>query len=183
MLFCIKCMENLLYLQQQPSKKPMVITLAKKKQALIIKTADCMPVMLSSGSQIFGLHIGWRSLAKKILTESILHTKTKENINLWVGPHIQQNRFSLDMKSLEELLSPHKLSIKKALSLGIIKPSFEQKKHYLVSLKDILLKEAFECGISNFYSSDIDTYWSCNHYSHRRNPNRKGTNYSFILKI
>ena len=155
----------------------------KKQTPLFIKTADCMPVFFETENEICALHIGWRGLAQKILTHSLTVIKGHKVTSLWVGPHIQQYRFSLDENSVLELFKYHKISISEAQKLGILQTSYEQKFHYWVDLKSLLFREAYGLGIQNFYFSDTDTYRSFKHYSHRRHPYRNGNNLSFIMKI
>ena len=65
----------------------------KKNKALLIRTADCLPVMIESHSQIFAFHCGWRSLVKDIVGKNI---KKSEISFAAYGPHIQKNSFEID---------------------------------------------------------------------------------------
>ncbi|MCJ8276024.1 MAG: polyphenol oxidase family protein [Bdellovibrionales bacterium] len=153
-----------------------------KNQALIIKTADCMPVFLSVGDKIFGLHIGWRGLAQKILTQALEKIDKNKEIKLWIGPHVHQKSYGLDLNSIKNLFSRHSLSLKEADKLGIFRRSFDKNDHFLIDLDSLLLHEAMGLGIKDFTRSDTNTYTSPIHYSHRRYSYRVGTNYSFIIK-
>lgn len=154
----------------------------KANTALIIKTADCMPVFLKNGPRIFGLHIGWRGLMKKILTESSVYWLSQHPVELWLGPHIEQKCFELDTLSTEMLLAPHHINLEVGLKTGIIKTSISQRNHYLVSLKDLLQIEAKSLGIKKFHYNGCDTYTSYQHNSYRRNRHKIARNYSFIIK-
>lgn len=155
---------------------------SKTNQALVIKTADCMPVFATDGETIWGIHIGWRSLALKILSQAFSKHLSPQDLKLFVGPHIHQQAFQLDEASAKKLLSPHGLTIKSALRSEIAKVSTTQRGHFHIDLYKILKLEAKALGINNMHSSLVDTYSSPFHYSHRRNRWRVGTNYSIIIK-
>ncbi len=152
-----------------------------KNQALFIKTADCMPVFISSPSRVIALHIGWRGLMEKIFSEAIKYLDSLKGIQVFIGPHIHFKYFQLNSDLCKKLLSPHQLSLKEALKLGLIDYSYDQKDHYYINLQELLSREIniFHLPIT---SSSINTYTSPVHYSHRRNPYRIGQNYSFIIK-
>ncbi len=154
----------------------------ESQKALVIKTADCMPVFIEDSHQIIALHIGWRALMQKFLSASSQIIKSPSKARLWIGPHIQQSHFALDEISTEKLLDPHNLKINQALEQGIIKESTHQKNHFLVSLSRILLKEAHPLGLKNIEVSKVNTFTSFQHYSHRRNRHQVKRNLSFIVK-
>ena len=45
----------------------------KKKLALVVKTADCMPVIITDEKKIGIVHIGWKGLENKIFHKTILN--------------------------------------------------------------------------------------------------------------
>jgi len=151
-------------------------------KALVIKTADCMPVFIEDGDQIIALHIGWRGLAQKFLSLAFELIKNPTQTQLWVGPHIQQHQFELDQISTDQLLKPHGLTTEKALVQGFIKESSLQKNHFFVSLSELMLKEARALGFKNITISKVNTFTSHRHYSHRRNRHQTQRNFSFIMK-
>lgn len=65
---------------------------------LVIKTADCLPVLISSaaGDEIAALHCGWRSLAADILANALAHfSSAPEQLRAWFGPAISQAAFEV----------------------------------------------------------------------------------------
>lgn len=150
---------------------------------LLIRTADCMPVFLISGERVIALHIGWRGLAKKILSKAQPFLPNKKDVALFVGPHIGQQSFALDEKNSAFLLDQHKIGFKEAIDKKIAIPSVEQKNHFLISLSAIVKREAETMGIKNINISPIDTFTSPLHFSHRRNRFHITRNHSFILRL
>ena len=155
----------------------------KRNQALLIQTADCMPAFLSNKKRSFvcALHIGWRSLAQKILSHSMSDLPSTDNLELWVGPHIKTQSFCLDPMSTKDLLKEHNLTIKKAQSLGILYPTPHRLQQFSIDLDQILQREANSLHIKVRSFSEIDTFRSIHHYSHRRYPFGGGRQWSFSV--
>lgn len=156
---------------------------SKSNIALLIKTADCIPAFLSDGQQIIGLHAGWRGVQKRILSQVMSQFENPKKFQLWLGPHIHQTYFELGDDIANEIFHCHGLTIKSATNMGLSKPSNRQRRHQNVDLTGLFKREALQLGINNVWVSPVDTYTSPNHYSHRRNPWRRGQNFSFILKF
>lgn len=160
-----------------------------KNTALVIRTADCMPVFMTDKTcrLIMGLHIGWRGLDQKILSGGVDIFKEKYNLMAnelycWVGPHIHQKSYCLPDQAVKGLLHNHHIPFATAIDQEIIKPSHQRFNQWNINLSSILRKEAHGLGIKNFHDYTIDTFTSIDHYSHRRYGFRQGLNYSFILK-
>lgn len=141
-----------------------------------------MPVLIKDKSQIFALHIGWRGLAQKILSQTKPLLQSPKQTQIWVGPHIQTQSFELDIVSTNQILKNHNLNIKTAWEQKLIKKSDRQSQHFFVDLKEILHREAKHLGIKNFYSNPLDTHTSADHFSRRRNRFTQRLQYSFIIK-
>ena len=157
----------------------------KRNESLVIKTADCLPVLLFDDKIIMAIHAGWRGVAQKIFTKGIQKFPAPERVKVFVGPHIKAPSFELDTHSTQTLLSPRQLGVESALSLGLISISANQTNHYCVSLESLILKEAMDSGIlkKNIWISSINTFTSPEYFSHRRNRHRIGQNYSIISRI
>ena len=61
----------------------------KKKLALVVKTADCMPVIVSDENKIGIIHIGWKGLENKIFHKTILNFNLSK-LKVSIGPHAQK---------------------------------------------------------------------------------------------
>ena len=88
--------------------------------ALAIKTADCLPLVLSSkeGTELSALHVGWRGLQSGIIENAIAKFKcAKQEIVAWLAPCISslnyevgEDVYSLFTDSDSESASSFKLS-------------------------------------------------------------------------
>ena len=78
-------------------------------QAIGVKTADCLPILISSPMRSLGLavHAGWRGLTKGILGEAVLRAleegaSTHELIAA-IGPSISRERFEVGFEVVEAI--------------------------------------------------------------------------------
>ncbi|MFN3455112.1 MAG: polyphenol oxidase family protein, partial [Pseudobdellovibrio sp.] len=71
--------------------------------ALVIKTADCMPIMVfdQTSKKILAIHAGWKGVVNEITAKSIQAADLKD-VHVYIGPHITQNSF--EVKSDAEAL-------------------------------------------------------------------------------
>ena len=53
---------------------------------LMVKTADCMPVLISDNEKVGVVHIGWKGLEKKIFYK-IISKFNSEKLKVAIGPH------------------------------------------------------------------------------------------------
>lgn len=58
--------------------------------ALVIQTADCVPVLLAdlSGGQVAGIHAGWRGVAADVVGAALDELDPAGPVHAWVGPAI-----------------------------------------------------------------------------------------------
>lgn len=71
---------------------------ASPNDAIAVRTADCLPVLLcsQSGDEIAAVHCGWRSLTAEILAATITRLQTPSGELLaWLGPAISQAAFEV----------------------------------------------------------------------------------------
>ena len=61
----------------------------KKKLALVVKTADCMPVIITDDIRVGIIHIGWKGLENKIFHKTILNFNLSK-LKVSIGPHAQK---------------------------------------------------------------------------------------------
>ena len=148
----------------------------EKNLALCIRTADCNPVLIGSDSRVCAIHAGWRGVKSRIVKSSI--DKCFQNISansyLALGPHIQKDSFQVDKALGEEFANDFD-------SAFIFQKPEHPDKSY-VDLKSILLSE-HQMQFQNHWASEEDTLTNEIYYSHRREPQNKGRNISFVARL
>ena len=118
-----------------------------KDLKLVVKTADCMPVIISDGLKVGVIHIGWKGVENKIFFKTIKKFNLN-NLKVSIGPHAQKCCYEIK----DDLF-------KKFPQSTII----EQSKKYLDLSKEIVrfciennieFENSFPCTIdSNSYNS------------------------------
>ncbi len=78
---------------------------AEVNSALLIKTADCLPVMIydKDQKQVLAIHAGWRGVANRITFSSINDLQMK-NLEIYIGPHIMLQSFEVDEPVMLQLV-------------------------------------------------------------------------------
>lgn len=61
----------------------------KKSLAVVVQTADCMPVLMYDEKKVGALHIGWKGLENSIFSNSLKHFNLS-NLKVSIGPHAQK---------------------------------------------------------------------------------------------
>lgn len=70
----------------------------EKNLACIVRTADCLPVLLcdTSGTVVAAVHAGWRGLATHIIPKTVQQMQVSpDNLLVWLGPAIGPNAFEV----------------------------------------------------------------------------------------
>lgn len=151
----------------------------KKNIALIIKTADCIPILLfDNKNKVLSLvHSGWKGTLNNIVSNAINlmvsnYNSKKENISAYLYPSIRICHFEVEkdvyIKFKNKIPNFDKYVIKKIPK-------------YYIDLNQIIIDNLKELGIKNIIDTNICTY--CNHnqfYSYRYNHTDK-RNYLIAL--
>jgi YfiH family protein len=131
-----------------------------KNKALLINTADCLPIMIfdETSMAVAAIHAGWRGVENQITKKSLQKIKPANAI-VWIGPHIMQNSFQVDLDVAKKLDPAGKYSVKKG-------------EKFYVNLQEIVIGQIIDCGIkrSQILTLDIDTFTDKDFHSHRRQP-------------
>lgn len=149
-------------------------------RALVIQTADCVPLMLVGPTQICALHAGWRSATLNIVEAS---RKTMPMFNpqlAALGPHIAQCSFEVGHDVAQSLLQA--LPPIQALANAQLAQSLPNGK-VLFDLKGLLLaqlKAAYGSQL-NVSACDHDTKTDLQFHSFRRDRERAERQYSFVV--
>lgn len=148
-----------------------------KNEALVIQTADCIPLMIHDSTRIVAVHAGWRGVEQNILEEALEPIKNHSDLRIICGPFIDKNSFevgedvalrllSSDPFKGENSLYPHKDPTKRRVDLRAIVT------HQGKALNPDIQSEFL----------GIDTFSSANHCSYRRDGAGAGRLLSFIVR-
>tara|TARA_Y100000741_G_C18050608_1_gene476238 strand:+ start:22 stop:609 length:588 start_codon:yes stop_codon:yes gene_type:complete len=80
--------DKVIHVKEAGSYKSDGIFTSNKNLGLVVRTADCMPVLIKDNSNIGAVHIGWRGVKNKIINNAIRHFKLSDLL-MSVGPHAQ----------------------------------------------------------------------------------------------
>jgi YfiH family protein len=162
-----------------------------KRQALFIRTADCLPVMIFEPISGFSaaIHAGWRGIENEIIIKTCLSLRAKgislDQAQAWIGPHIGFGCFEVGTDVADSLFATYlraqTIAKQDAASAEIIMASGTNVKAKINLLK-IAQAQLISMGLKleNILSLPIDTYNSNLHESHRRDGDRAGRQMSFI---
>lgn len=150
----------------------------QRNVALLIKTADCMPLLLSQGNKVMAIHSGWRGTLMNILESSIkAEFDVYAPMTVSCGPFIQQQSFEVD----SDLAKQFSMSFPKINEL-YFESTVNSQKCYL-DLKKVIERQLEPYSLEGLFFSDIDTKTSLEHASYRRDKDKAGRNYSFVARL
>lgn len=142
-----------------------------KNKTLLIKTADCLPILVTSQEQgwILAIHAGWRGVEQKITTQSLkpLLKQADKTIKVYIGPHIQKTSFEVDKDIAERILSAHQKDLNSSIKSGLC---LQKENKYFINLSSLVIEELnhFKINSQQINVSPIDTKTDLNYYSYRR---------------
>lgn len=152
----------------------------QKGKALLISTADCMPVVCYSPSEqkILAIHAGWRGVENRITLSSIKSTfQSTRDLMVYVGPHILKDSFEIESELAERIIGPDFLSFAPTFT----KPSLTAGKVYM-NLFSILSHQLQKLGLdpNQIQFFEKNTVTDAEFHSHRRDREKSGRQLSFI---
>lgn len=147
---------------------------AHKRTALIIKTADCLPVLASDGIRVVAVHAGWRGLKAGIVKKMANFVNTNQ-ARVYIGPAIATANYEVD----QDLYTPW-LAEEPALANHLI-PAPAGGTKRLLDTKSIAVRHLIETG---FLPQQIEVSPMCTYNSglpswRREQPDKRRL-YSFI---
>jgi YfiH family protein len=144
----------------------------KKRLALGIQTADCVPVLLySDENHVIGVaHCGWRGAQLNLLREvvELMQKKGAFKIKAILGPSIKKESYEVDEVFYEAILKENFLA--KELFLPSLKPF-----KFLFDLPGFVILKLNELGIKEISISEEDTYKMSEKYESYRRDTHQGT--------
>lgn len=150
--------------------------------ALIIKTADCQPILVYNKEKnlILAIHAGWRGVENQITSKSLRQCGL-QHAEIFIGPCIQQQSFEVDLDVKEQLEKICRLDQKSA---DFEKTFSAKNTKFHIDLTQIVLAEIKSAGVTGLISSlPFDTMIDPRFHSYRRDRHNSGRNISFIARI
>ncbi len=144
---------------------------------LAVKTADCVPVLISCPSAVAVVHCGWRGLKNGILakTLNILMEEfqgTPTELFVHIGPCIQQKNYEVDESFKHDFDEEF---FREAKTKGKV----------LFNMPAVVRKQAMDMGINdlNIYNSDMCTFNDDRFHSYRRQKEKGIEGYNVQLSL
>jgi YfiH family protein len=153
------------------------------KSALVIKTADCLPIFIFDKKQkkIAAIHAGWRGVLNDICLKAIrlMDSASFEDLDIFIGPHIHSQSFQVQ----EDLIKLFKSKFPFIKEPTHFVKDLDNEAHYFMNLERILKDRLFhECKQAlNIQSLAIDTFTNDSFHSYRRDKEAAGRNLSLIF--
>lgn len=148
---------------------------------LVIKTADCLPILGFSKNDnlILAIHAGWRGVENEITKKSIGLTHAQE-IDIFIGPHILQKSFEVDFDVKEQLEKVY-LKYSENFDSSVF---VEKEKKFCLDLATIVDQQIKSLKIDyKMRTLKIDTVTDRRFHSYRRDKDASGRNLSFIARL
>ncbi len=163
-------------------KKADAVITAQCCVAVGVRTADCLPILLTdkSARAVGAVHAGWKGLAAGIIPAAIevmtdMYKVDRGNIHAAVGPHIGPCCYETGPE-VAELYS-------EKFGDDVLRPG-EGDRNYL-DLGKAANKSLVSCGLKSENVDVMDMCTSCNNerfYSYRRDGEGTGRQLSFIVQ-
>ena len=56
--------------------------------ALVVVTADCLPILVAAAEKVAAIHAGWRGLVGGVIAATLAHFADPSRVTAWIGPAI-----------------------------------------------------------------------------------------------
>lgn len=160
---------------------------SQKNQALCIITADCVPLFFYDHTTglIAGVHAGWRGVANGLIMKTAQKLKSlgarPENMQVFIGPHIQKFSFEVGFDVRDQILTSIQHSAQGSSDAFFQNLSDEKS---LVDLNAVIDQQLQKTGLraENVFNLELDTVKNSDFHSYRRDKERSGRQISFICR-
>lgn len=146
-------------------------------QALLIKTADCLPIMITDGAFVAAVHAGWRGLAAGILPGVFKIHKDCQSATAFVGPHIGQRSFEVG-REVEQAFTRSLASM--SLNANEVFFAHANPEKVYLNLALVARRQLRSLGIKKILNADYNTFANPDYHSFRRDGERAGRQFSFV---
>jgi hypothetical protein len=152
--------------------------------ALCVLSADCAPVLMACPQTgiVGACHAGWRGAVSGIIQNTVDTMCSlgalRSDIQLVVGPAIQQQSYQVSAALTEPLLSAH------PAAECFLQPDSTHRDKYLFNLPGFALSCAAFAGVENAYIMAKDTYAEPDYFfSYRRATHLQETDSGRLISI
>ncbi|MDE0151561.1 MAG: polyphenol oxidase family protein [Bdellovibrionales bacterium] len=146
----------------------------EKNRALVVHTADCLPVLLNSGRRICAVHAGWRGVENQIVLSALKIFPDLSELEVGIGPHITQESFIVSKDVADKL--------KKSSPQGENRMTPIEEEKYRVSLMDLMKDQILhKTSVKGWWNLPINTFSSNLFHSFRRTAEKNIGQSSFIV--
>ncbi|MBZ0114913.1 MAG: peptidoglycan editing factor PgeF [Thermoanaerobaculia bacterium] len=140
--------------------------------ALIVVTADCVPVLLAGSERIAAVHAGWRGLVQGVIPRTLDAMVGKGPVTAWIGPCIGPCCYEVG----EEVA----LAIASVASTKAIQRDRKPKPH--IDLRLAAQTQLERSGVSQIRHLGPCTRCDNSLWSYRRDGHQAGRNHAFIWR-
>lgn len=160
----------------------------EKNLALIVRTADCLPILFSSSNFVCSIHAGWRGVMNEIiiksfnLLSSLYDFKNSNQTQVFIGPHIKAKSFEVDL-TLAKQFQDYFLMLKGQTEIVTLHKGNQLKA--FVDLEAIAAHQLVLSGIGHqqIISHGADTFTNHDFASYRRMKESTQRNLSFVARL
>jgi YfiH family protein len=149
------------------------------QRALVIQSADCLPLLFCSDRRVMAVHAGWRGVLGGIVARAADQAlAAASDWRVFIGPHIRWESFEVGLDVSERLLGvrPPETS-----SLRYTRSHAEADKVYF-NLTQLAIDHLIGRGFTMDQITDLghDTLTDATWASFRRDKHQAGRNLSFV---
>ena len=132
----------------------------KKREALGVLTADCMPIVLSDGTILTVIHAGWKGLFEGILEEAVSKLKNKEKAVAFIGPSARICCYQVKEDFLQHL---------KKYNIHVDKRHLRKNEEgYTFSLQEVAKDKLKEKGVNHIVDISLCAICKKDFFSYRK---------------
>lgn len=152
-------------------------------KALVIQTADCLPLLLGCESWVAAVHAGWRGIEKRILRNCLQALEanglelTATDGSYVIGAHIRKTSFEVS-KNIADAIA----SVYPGPKADVVLKHSDPTKRY-VDLTKIAVSELTQGPVrwQDCLVQEDDTFVSDQYWSYRREKQAAQRQYSFVV--
>lgn len=156
------------------------------REALVIQTADCLPVLIGGHNFALAAHAGWRGIANGLLSSCSkwIAEQKFEPQRIAIGPHIRAEHFEVGLDVADQL---HLAAQQVNPQLDPRLPHLTKEKSYVDLLS--IAKEQIQAGLGpsstevpTIEDLKMSTFADTRFQSFRRGTSGQARQYSFIAR-